>query len=370
MGMRPGRWAAGLLSASVGLAVCGPALAASASVDAAAAALHAGNASNAVVLATQALQDGSLSPRDRARVFVDRGLAHEALGERDGALVDFTEAINLAALPPAEQASALYDRGVTLDELDRKDDALGDYAAAIRLAPKFAAALNNRGNVLRRLGRLPEARADYLASLAADNPHPEYPNFGLGQIAEATGQPDAARGYYQAALAANSQFTLASERLAVLGTAAPDAAAAAPDQDKVHLHPPGEGVIHLHPPPQDVVHLRQPWHRVPPSTPTAPAPGLDLKPAFSEGGGTTVSQTIQLGAWRSEAAARAAWSSIVRATGNLLGGLSPQISPVDLTGKGRYYRLRAGPVYPGNAPGLCAGLAAKRLACFVVRDGS
>ena len=392
--MRPGRTTGAFLTIAALFAVAAPAWAEPPSVDAAGVALHAGNASNAVALATQALADPSLTPRDRARVLIDRGLAHEMLGERDGALIDLTEAINAHALPAPEQARAFYDRGVTLDELTRTDDAAGDYSAAIRLEPKFAAALNNRANAYRRLNRLAEARADYLASIAAGNSHKEYPDFGLGQIAEASGQIEEARGYYRAALTVNPQFTLASERLNALGNAAPVAAApsatapvanapvvlrppgggtvhlrppgqpAAPvapaDDGVVHLRPPGEAVIHLHPPGDGVVHLHPPGARPP------AAARLDLKPAISEGAGAATGRTVQLGAWRSQADAAIAWSRIAAVTGNLMAGLSPQVLPVDLPGRGRWYRLRTGPI--DGAPGLCAALKAKGLACIVVPD--
>src|SRR4029077_8976912 len=72
---------------------------------------------------------------------------------------------------------------------------------------------NNRANALRRLGRLSAARSDYEASMRIGNPHPEYPDYGMGQIAEALGQPAAAVEYYRSALAANPQFALAEDRL-------------------------------------------------------------------------------------------------------------------------------------------------------------
>ncbi|MEI9889083.1 MAG: tetratricopeptide repeat protein [Rhizomicrobium sp.] len=341
-------------------------------VDAAAVALRAGNASNAVVLATQALADPTLTPQDRARVLVDRGLAHEILGARDAALIDLTEAINSRALPSPELARAYYDRGVTLDELGRTEDAAGDYSAAIRIEAKFSAALNNRANAWRRLGKLDAARADYLASIAAGNPRLEYPNFGLGQVAEAAGQPERARGYYRAALAANSQFALATERLTALANAQPPSGTAAspvnrvsaPDTPVVLRPPPGtpssaDGPVVLRPP---AIHLRPPVAR----RASPPAPGLDLKPAFSEG--SSKNQTVQLGAWRSETDATDAWNRIIATGGNLLAGLSPQVVPIDLPGKGRFYRLRAGPVSRGVAPGLCEALRAKNLECIVVRD--
>src|SRR4029077_14189743 len=140
----------------------------------------------------------------------------ETLGERADAVSDFTDAITARALGAEEQATAFYDRGVTLDELGRIDDAIADYTSAIELQPTLAAAFNNRGNALRRLGRLAEARRDYEASMSAGNPNPEYPEYGLGQIAESLDQPNAAREYYRPALATNPQFALAEERLVAL----------------------------------------------------------------------------------------------------------------------------------------------------------
>ncbi|MEI9997276.1 MAG: tetratricopeptide repeat protein [Rhizomicrobium sp.] len=368
------------------LAILAPASASPPEADAVAAALRGGNASSAVARATQALEDPALTATDRARVLMDRGLAHEMLGEHDAALVDFTVAINGHDLPHPEQARALYNRGVALDELGRTEDAAGDYTAAIGLDPHFAAALNNRGNAWRRLGKLAEARADYQASIAAGNPHPEYPDYGLGQMAEAAGDGAAARTYYRAALAANPQFALARQRLAALAAApaipskpvadhsaadapvvlkpppdGPADAAPAPDGDApIHLRPPrgmrpDDAPIQLKPP--ETIQLKPPPHRRPGAT-------VDLKPAISDGGPAGARQIVQLGAWRSQADAAIAWSRIARATGEALAGLTPQIVAVDLPGKGRYYRLRTGPADPG----LCAVLRARGAACVPVKD--
>jgi len=175
--------------------------------------LPTASAAQMLALADKALSAGHLSAEDQARNLVRRGLAHEILGDRKEALTDFSAAISGQALSAAEQSDTLYDRGITLDELGRTDEAVRDYTAALALRPNFAAALNNRGNALRRLGRLSEARSDYEASMRIGNPHPEYPNYGMGQIAEALGQPAAAVEYYRSALAANPQFALAEDRL-------------------------------------------------------------------------------------------------------------------------------------------------------------
>jgi tetratricopeptide (TPR) repeat protein len=339
------------------------------SVEAASVALRGGNASNAVVLATQALSDPGLSGSDRARVLVDRGLAHEMLGERDGALVDFSEAINAHALSNGEQARAFYDRGVALDELSHTEEAVGDYSAALNLDPRLSAALNNRGNAYRRLERLAEARADYQASLAVGNPHVEYPDYGLGQIAEAEGHPDTALGYYRAALTANPEFSLAMERLTALGNtgAAPDLVSFSPASEAAPVAP-DAGEIHLRPPPDPaVVHLHPSAPRSPPTVAPSDPSGLALKPAFSEGAGSAAGQMIQLGAWRKQGDTAIAWRHAAAVAGSLLAGLAPQVMPADLAGRGRFYRLQAGPVDQGTGQGLCRALRAKGLECIVIR---
>ena len=118
-----------------------------------------------------------------------------------------------------------------LDGMNRLNDAIGDYGAVLRLIPNSSTALNNRANAFRRQNRFEEARRDYLASLAADNPAPEYPYFGLGQIAESQGKPDEAKNFYARALTANPDYSLAAQRLTALGGSAP-----APDV--ITLRPP------------------------------------------------------------------------------------------------------------------------------------
>jgi tetratricopeptide (TPR) repeat protein len=160
---------------------------------------------------------------------LNRGLAYEQIGMRVEAVLDFTDAILLKAFAREDLARAFLDRGVALDELGRPDEALADYSAAIVLVPGFPAALNNRANAYRRRGDLQKARRDYQASLVGGNATPEYPLYGLGQIAEAEGDKGAAVGFYRQANVVNPGFTLAAQRLAalrseagLLGTAQPN----------------------------------------------------------------------------------------------------------------------------------------------------
>lgn len=72
-----------------------------------------------------------------------------------------------------------------------------------------------------------------------------------------------------------------------------------------------------------------------------------LRPALPAATGSAV---IQLGAFSSEAAARAAWGEIGK--GGALSGLSPRFEPVEVNGK-RLTRLKVGPIPAEAAAGLC-----------------
>jgi tetratricopeptide (TPR) repeat protein len=192
-------------------------------------ALHGGQAALAVRLYGEALQAPNFVGMARAHALLNRGLAYEQMGHRIEAVLDFTDAILLKVFPREDLARAFLDRGVALDELGRADEALADYSAAIVLVPQFPAALNNRANAYRRRGDLQKARSDYQASLVSGNATPEYPLYGLGQIAEAEGNRGAAAAFYRQAYAVNPGFTLAAKRLAALqseaglrGTAQPN----------------------------------------------------------------------------------------------------------------------------------------------------
>jgi tetratricopeptide (TPR) repeat protein len=312
--------------------------------------------------AQSAVSAPSAQGLENARGLVARGLDDAARGENDDALLDFTQAISLNVFSDSDLSRVLFDRGVTLDAMGRTNDAIGDYSAALKHAPEFAAALNNRGNAYRRLNRLDEARQDYAASLATGNVTPEYPDYGLGQIAEARGDLEAAHHFYGEALAANPAYTLAAISLEALGRKAAHADA------PIVLKPPP-----ARPAPEPVQAAARP-----PAAPVGPTlapasygradtdPGLrpaieDTTRAVPAGG------MVQLGAWRDEASAAEGWNRIQGQAGDALAGLKPQIVAVDLPGKGRYYRLRAGPVGQGNGAGLCEVLTAKGLACMVVK---
>jgi tetratricopeptide (TPR) repeat protein len=317
-------------------------------------ALPAGDGAGAFHLAETALAAPDLSRPERAQLLVDRGLAHELRGERSEALVDFTAAIEMHVLAAQAQARALFDRGVTLDELGRTADALGDYSAAIRLVPGYASALNNRANVYRRQGRADAARPDYLAALKAVNLHPEFSYFGLGQLAEARGDNTGARDFYAKAVAANPAYGEAQMRLAALESA--------PETPITLRPPPGATTVALRPP--QAVQLHPPLLNRPAVSQKPVAGDPLLRPALDSQVRGPGGLQVQLGAWRSQAEAEAGWDRAQARAGALLSGAGHQIVPVDLPGRGRYFRLRAQPDKGTGNP--CAALEARGVECMTV----
>jgi tetratricopeptide (TPR) repeat protein len=322
------------------------------------AALDSGNATQVKHLADTALAEGPVTPLQRARLLHNRGVANELLGSHQAALADFTVALQLQVLPGEERAQALLQRGYLLDSLGRLADAVRDYSAAAALKTTSAAtALNNRANIHRRQNRLTEARRDYLASLGLGNARPQFAYYGLGQIAEAQHDKESARGFYARAVAAYPGYRLAAERLAELG-GPPETAIA--DPGVVKLRPPSQAPPVVLKPPSDRIVLRPPSRKPQPS-PAQSGPGL--RPALDAPAGS--GPAVQLGAWRSEAEARAGWAKAVSASGRALNGLRPRIVTADLPGKGRYYRLRTETPDPS---GLCASLRAAGQDCMRARD--
>lgn len=340
------------------------------------AALLGGEYRTARMLATSGLEEPVLDALMRSRLLVVRGLAHQAQGQQNEALVDFTIALQMDAFQGEERARALFARGLTLDAQARLDTAAGDYTAALAFAPNATWALNNRANVYRRQGRLVEARRDYVAALEAGTPNPQYPYFGLGQIAEAEGDMLAARNFYSRALIADPGFPLARDRLAALGAPAEGPA----DAEVIVLRPPPPkegGPIVLRPPP--AVQAMATSQASTPAVDPGPAPvaqtrasrsfpvpsparGVRLRPPIVEDAAS--GPLVQLGAWRSEAEAREGWAVARASAGDLLTGLTPLIVTTVLPGRGTFYRLRV--AAPGTAAAFCAALEDKGQACLPV----
>jgi tetratricopeptide (TPR) repeat protein len=302
------------------------------------AALDVGDAAHAKRLVDSALGEGPMTPLQRARLLHNRGVAQELMGAHNEALADYTGALGLQVLPGEERAQVLLQRGFLLDSLNRWSEAIRDYSSAAGLKTSSAAtALNNRANIYRRQNRLTEARRDYLAALAAGNARPQFSFYGLGQIAEARKDKEAARGFYARAVSADAGYQLAAERLAELG-GPPDGTLTAPVEDVVKLRPP-----------------RSVLQRA--------SPGPRLRPSIDGAARPRGSRIVQLGAFRSEAEARAGWVKAVAAAEGGLKGAAPQIAVAELPGKGRFYRLRVSTSRPEM---LCARLRDAGQGCWPV----
>jgi len=366
----------------VALVLMAPALADDApSLTAIAAALRAGQAQDAEAMATQMLAADDPVPLNNAYVHLNRGLAREQLHKRADAVKDFTVAIDSKALPRGDLARALFDRGVVLDELGRTEEAIADYSHAIALVPRYATALNNRGNAYRRTGRFALARTDYQAALAAGDDEPEYPLYGLGRIAEAQGDPAMAKAFYQRALAANGQFTPATQRMASLGAIG----------NTYALREPGAAD------PAPPIARREPKRSEPAPVATASVDGasddLVLRPAIldvkkkktpaheasmhvasfvppepSAGAARNNGDLVQLGAWRDQGDAALGWDKVAAQAGDLLNGATPRIVEADVPGKGHFWRLRTQAPFGTSAADFCTQLRNKGLSCIAAKS--
>ena len=365
----------------VALVLVAPAVAYDApSLAAIAAALRAGQAQDAEAMATQMLAANDPVPLNNVYVYLDRGLAREQLHKRGDAVKDFTIAIESKTLPRGDLARALFDRGVVLDELGRTEEAIADYSHAISLVPRYATALNNRGNAYRRTGRFALARTDYQAALAAGDDEPEYPLYGLGRIAEAQGDPAMAKAFYQRALAANGQFTPATQRMASLSAIG----------NSYTLREPGTADS------APAVAHREPKRPEPPPVVTASADGaaddLVLRPAIldvkkktpphevtmhvasftppepSAGAAGNSGDMVQLGAWRDQGDAAIGWDKVAAQAGALLNGATPRIVEADIPGKGHFWRLRTQAPSGVSAADFCTRLRTKGLSCIAARS--
>ena len=331
------------------------------------AAISRGDPAEAEHLADAALAVSHLSKRDESVLLSDRALARNLNGETREALADYTKAIGMHALPEADQITALLERGLVLEMLNRLRDALNDYGAVLKLAPNSSTALNRRANVFRRLGQLTAAQRDFLASLAANNTSPEHPYYGLGQIAEAQGDPAAARNYYGKALAANPDFAMATEALGHLNASSgawvilhPSEGAAANGKTRIPRSPKSSANTPVNP--------GRPHIKPQPNTEqdhNISLPPL-LRPAIAPRQERAALRQAQLGAWRSEGEAAGGWANAMKLAGNLLAGIEPSIIPAELPQKGRFFRLRIS--LSGNPQRFCEALRAKGVDCIPVAD--
>jgi cell division septation protein DedD len=77
---------------------------------------------------------------------------------------------------------------------------------------------------------------------------------------------------------------------------------------------------------------------------------------------------IQLGAVRTEAAARVEWDKLKKSFPSVLGRLSLNVEKADLGQKGIYFRIQAGPFNDRSAAdAACAELTKQKTPCLAIR---
>ena len=150
------------------------------------------------------------------------------------------------------------------------------------------------------------------------------------------------------------------------------------------------------PPPSDAANALPPPAAFPPpaanaapqaglSTPAPPAAGgppetpVAAKPAAPLGGPVpkvaplappvaSGSFRLQLGALKTEEAAKSEWSKLQRQNSDVLGKLSLSVSRIELGARGTYYRIQAGPIADeAKATQDCAALKSRKIACILVK---
>ncbi len=134
--------------------------------------------------------------------------------------------------------------------------------------------------------------------------------------------------------------------------AKPVVATPAPEPVKPPPPKPAQTQTAAVPPPKPAPAPIQPAVETPAATP-APA---------SAGGGL-----LQIGAYKSEAEANAAWTSYKHKHSSLLGGLSSDVKQVDLAAKGTWYRLRIVAGSKADAGALCTKLKAEGGDCLLAK---
>ena len=117
-----------------------------------------GNTTDGVSTCDFALEQTTMSVKDRAATFVNRGILRGRKNESEGALADYNQGI---ALNPG-LGEAYVDRGAVMLVLKRYDDALADFDKGITLgANRPEIAYYDRAIVDEALGNIRAAYQDY-----------------------------------------------------------------------------------------------------------------------------------------------------------------------------------------------------------------
>jgi hypothetical protein len=155
-----------------------------------------------------------------------------------------------------------------------------------------------------------------------------------------------------------------------------------------HLLPPPETPIArpVAPPPEPTTAAVAPAAEAPPAPPVtapvvppvvaAPTPPVAIAPSPPVAAAPPApppqargAYRLQIGALRSEEAARLEWDRLKRIHGDLLGGMGAVTARADLGERGIYFRIQAGPIADTTkAEKICAELKRRNVGCILVRS--
>jgi tetratricopeptide (TPR) repeat protein len=131
---------------------------------------YGGNPTDGVNTCTFALEQTTLSVRDRAATFVNRGILRARKDDTDGALADYDRGLAM----DAALAEGYVDRGAVMIVLRRYDDAVTEIDKGISLgANRLQIAYYDRGIADEALGNIRAAYEDYKKAAEIQ------PDFGL-----------------------------------------------------------------------------------------------------------------------------------------------------------------------------------------------
>jgi tetratricopeptide (TPR) repeat protein len=119
---------------------------------------YGGNPMEGIQTCTFALEQETLSLRDRAATFVNRGILRVRKDDTEGALTDYDRGLAI----DASLAEGYVDRGAAMIALRRYDDAVADISKGISLgANRPQIAYYDRGIADEALGNIRAAYEDY-----------------------------------------------------------------------------------------------------------------------------------------------------------------------------------------------------------------
>ena len=371
-------------------------------VSAAYKALQAGDAPAAVNAYTRAIESRQLEPEVLANALLNRGLAWQRLNEHAQAIDDYTAAMRLDAMSAKLRALALYNRGLSYQKTGSASRAIEDYTSALFLDSQFAHAYYSRGTLLRDSGQHLFALADLDKALRFNHPEPARVYFAEALTYEKLRRPQNARDSLTKALAANSQYEPARQRLAVLDGKVPAPVAGAADQIATATiaiaaaalpeakAPPAQLVAEQPVVEAAAVSRKKFTDRVPVETTAsariepaaAPAeekivaiealPETPVEEAVAEAAPAAriAGWSVQLASAATEDAAWSTWKKM-QARHKALAGKTPVVVKADLGTKGTFFRVRlVGFDSQGDASSACSRLKSKGVKCYISKASS